>query len=59
MTKTNWRGESAKRCWLCGSTNTVVIDPMTRECRECGSHYGVFDTTDRKEEHEGSTQTEA
>lgn len=38
----NWRHESAEICWLCGSTNTVVIDHSTRECKDCGNHYAVF-----------------
>lgn len=39
----NWRGESAKLCWLCGSNNTKVVDHETRECCECGNWYAVFD----------------
>lgn len=39
----NWRGESAKLCWLCGSNNTKMIDHETRECRECSNWYAVFD----------------
>lgn len=41
--KTNWRGEPAKRCWMCGSSRTKVLDHHTRECRSCGNWYSVFD----------------
>ncbi len=38
----NWRDEPAKICWLCGSPNTQVLDPTTRECKDCGAYYAVF-----------------
>lgn len=47
--KTNWRGEPAHICWMCGSTDTTELDPRTRECRNCGNWYGVFPTPDPEE----------
>ena len=38
----NWRHESAKICWLCGSTDTKLLDLETRECNACGNFYAVF-----------------
>lgn len=44
--KTNWRGEPAKKCWLCGSRRTRPIDHTTRECKDCGNHYAVWEMPD-------------
>lgn len=44
--KTNWRGEPAHLCWVCGSANTAVIDLETRECKMCGNHYAVHEEND-------------
>lgn len=41
--KMNWRGEPGYRCWMCGSANTVLLDPETRNCNMCGNHYAVHD----------------
>lgn len=42
----NWRHESAKVCWMCGSTDTHAIDIETRECKQCETLYSVFKEPD-------------
>lgn len=37
----NWRGESAKKCWMCGSLKTYKIDSETRCCKKCGTEYAI------------------
>lgn len=48
--RTNWRGEPANVCWMCGSTDTAPMDHSeTRECKHCGNWYAVFT---EEEEHD-------
>lgn len=39
--KTNWRGEPARKCYMCGSTNTKAKDKETRTCRTCSNDYAI------------------
>jgi hypothetical protein len=38
--------DSQKVCWVCGGIRTRLIDPRTRECLDCETHYGVFEIDD-------------
>jgi hypothetical protein len=52
--KTNYRGDPANMCWMCGGTNTKPLDSVTRECNQCGNWYTVYD--DHPEEEHAPDQ---